>query len=193
MMMAERVLIVGLGNPGFQYHNTRHNIGFLVVDELASRLGASVTKDKFSAQYVTAKLGSCSMVLLKPQTFMNRSGQSVVPAAQFFKVKPSNIIVIHDELDLSFSTCRLKVGGGHAGHNGLRSIINLLGSRDFVRLRMGIGRPPHGDVSRFVLSGFAAPTETDWLPGFVSDGADAIEYVMREGVKLAMNKVNAPA
>ena len=192
-MTTERVLIVGLGNPGAQYQQTRHNIGFMVIDELASRLGVSVSKDKFSGFYGTGKLGSTPVVLLKPQTFMNRSGQSVVPALQFFKVKPALLIVIHDELDLPFSNCRLKVGGGHAGHNGLRSIIGQLGNRDFIRLRMGIGRPHHGDVSRFVLSGFSAPAETDWLPGFTEDGASAVEYVTREGIKIAMNKVNAPA
>lgn len=192
-MTTERMLIVGLGNPGAQYQQTRHNIGFMVIDELASAMGVSVTKDKFSGLYGTGKLGSTPVVLLKPQTFMNRSGQSVVPALQFFKVKPASLIVIHDELDLSFSDCRLKVGGGHAGHNGLRSIIGQLGNRDFIRLRMGIGRPRHGDVSRFVLSGFSSPSETDWLPGFTQDGASAVEYVTREGVKLAMNKVNAPA
>ena len=191
-MSDERVLVVGLGNPGAQYLSTRHNVGFLVVDALASRARIDVSKDKFNGHYGSGRIGSRSVVLLKPQTYMNRSGQSVVAAAQFFKVKPTSIIVIHDELDIEFSNLRLKLGGGHAGHNGLRSIINLLGSKEFIRLRMGIGRPKHGDVSRYVLSGFSAPEETEWLPGFVDDGADAIEYVVREGVQMAMNEVNAP-
>ena len=191
-MADERILVVGLGNPGAQYLSTRHNIGFMIVDALASRARIDVSREKFSGHYGSGRIASKSVVLLKPQTFMNRSGQSVVSAAQFFKVKPSHIIVIHDELDVGFSQLRLKLGGGHAGHNGLRSIMNLLGSKEFIRLRMGIGRPKHGDVSRYVLSGFSSPEETDWLPGFIDDGADAIEYLLREGVQMAMNKVNAP-
>ena len=192
-MADERMLIVGLGNPGVQYLSTRHNIGFMVIDALASRARIDVSREKFSGYYGAGRLASKSVVLLKPQTFMNRSGQSVVAAAQFFKIKPHDILVVHDELDVSFADTRLKVSGGHAGHNGLRSIMNLTGTKDFIRLRMGIGRPKHGDVSRYVLSGFSSPEETDWLPGFVDDGADAIEYVLREGVQMAMNKVNAPA
>ena len=192
-MADERTLVVGLGNPGSQYVFTRHNIGFMVIDALARRAGIDVSREKFSAQYGSGRIGGKSVVLLKPQTFMNRSGQSVVAAAHFFKVKPDAIIVVHDELDIAFSQLRLKVGGGHAGHNGLRSMINLLGSKEFIRLRMGIGRPRHGDVSRYVLSGFSAPQETDWLPNFIDDGADAVEYVLREGVQIAMNKVHAPA
>ena len=192
-MADERILVVGLGNPGAQYAPTRHNIGFMVIDELARRARIDVTRDKFSAYYGNGRIASKSVVLIKPQTFMNRSGQSVVAAAQFFKVKPSAIIVIHDELDQAFSHTRLKLGGGHAGHNGLRSIMNLTRSKEFIRVRMGIGRPRHGDVSRYVLSAFSSPEETDWLPGFIDDGADAVEYVLREGVQMAMNKVNAPA
>ena len=192
-MADDRILVVGLGNPGAQYAGTRHNIGFMAVDELARRARIDVNREKFSAHYGSGRIATKAVVLLKPLTFMNRSGQSVVAAAQFFKVKPSGIIVIHDELDQQFSQTRLKLGGGHAGHNGLRSIINLTGSKEFIRVRMGIGRPRHGDVSRYVLSGFSSPDETAWLPGFVDDGADAVEYVLREGVQMAMNKVNAPA
>jgi PTH1 family peptidyl-tRNA hydrolase len=143
-------LVVGLGNPGREYASHRHNVGFLVVEELASRLRADAFRDKFSAQWTRgacrsgAAGGDEQVVLLQPQTFMNESGRSVQPAAAFFKVEPGNVLVVHDELDLPFGDVRLKMGGGHAGHNGLRSIIQHLGTSDFPRLRFGVGRPPPG-------------------------------------------------
>ena len=186
----ERCLIVGLGNPGSKYAKNRHNIGFMVLDALAEDARIAVTRTKFKGAYGTGRIADRDVVLLKPGTFMNLSGQSVVPAARFFGVEPENIVVIHDELDLAYGTLRLKMGGGHAGHNGLRSIINLLGSREFARLRVGIGRPEKGTVSGFVLADFANE-ERDFLPALIDNGADAVRRALQEGVRRAMNIVNA--
>jgi len=150
----ERTLIVGLGNPGPQYEKTRHNIGFMVVDAIARAHNIDLSKNKFNAVYGTGEIDQTPCVLLKPQTFMNLSGRSLVPALAFYQVPIKKVIVIHDELDIPYGQIRLKTGGGHAGHNGLRSIIELTGSADFMRVRMGIGRPKFGDVSSFVLSPF---------------------------------------
>ncbi|MCS6901757.1 MAG: aminoacyl-tRNA hydrolase, partial [Myxococcales bacterium] len=135
-------LVAGLGNPGPRYADTRHNFGFLALDALAARLGAEPFRETFSAQIARARFGQEELVLLKPQTFMNLSGQSIQPAAAFFKVPAPAVLVLHDELDLPFGTIRVKQGGGHAGHNGLRSLIDRLGTPDFLRVRLGIGRPP---------------------------------------------------
>ncbi len=186
----DRHLVVGLGNPEPRYAGNRHNVGFMVVDRLAERAGAPVTRAKFKGVYGTGTLGSCPVVLLKPLTFMNLSGQSVSPARSFFGVEVERILVIHDELDLPFGTLRLKIGGGHAGHNGLRSMVAELGSRDFVRLRVGIGRPAKGSPSSYVLSDFGAD-EVPWLPDLLDRAADAVELALREGPRKAMNTVNA--
>jgi PTH1 family peptidyl-tRNA hydrolase len=151
----DRALIVGLGNPGPRYANNRHNVGFMVVDQLARDAGTTVSRAKFKGHYATANVAGQPVALLKPQTFMNLSGQSVSPARTFFNVPNQGIFVIHDEIDLPYGTVKLKVGGGHAGHNGLRSLIAQLGGRDFVRLRVGVGRPAHGAVADFVLSDFS--------------------------------------
>ncbi len=186
-----RTLIVGLGNPGPRYARNRHNVGFMVIDRLAAAAGIDVSKAKFKGLHGVGEIDGHKVVLLKPQTFMNVSGQSVVPAQGFFGVDVERIWVVHDELDLPFGTLRLKVGGGHAGHNGLRSIIGQLGSRDFARLRVGIGRPRHGEVSDFVLSDFAAGEERDWLPDLQDRAADALRLALKDGLKNAMNQVNA--
>jgi PTH1 family peptidyl-tRNA hydrolase len=185
-------LIVGLGNPGAEYASHRHNVGFMLVDELARELGADPFRAKFSGEIAKARAGAEEILLLKPQTFMNRSGQSVQPAAAFLKVPVSNVMVIHDELDVPFAELRLKVGGGHAGHNGLRSIIQSLGSPEFVRLRMGIGRPPagfRGDVADFVLSGFSMD-ERIALSDVLSRARASVLEVLARGVTPAMNKLN---
>lgn len=151
------LFIVGLGNPGRDYASHRHNVGFMALDRLAERVGAESFREKFSGAYARATISGESAVLLKPLTYMNESGRSVQPAMAFFKALPSDLIVIHDELDLPFADVRLKVGGGHAGHNGLRSIMAQVGTGDFGRVRMGVGRPPagfRGEVADFVLSGF---------------------------------------
>lgn len=185
----DRCLIVGLGNPGPRYAGNRHNVGFMVLDALAEHGQISISRAKFKGQYGTGTLEGRSVVLLKPETFMNLSGQSVVPAAQFFGVAPADIWVVHDELDLPFGTLRLKIGGGHAGHNGLRSIAELSGSKDFVRLRVGIGRPQHGSVSDYVLADFRGEDQ-EWLPDLVERGVDALRCALRETPRRAMNQVN---
>lgn len=188
-------LVVGLGNPGKEYASHRHNAGFMAVDELASRLRADAFRDKFSGAYTKASHAGEDLVLLKPMTFMNLSGQSVQPAAAFFKVEVSRLIVLHDELDVPFGEVRLKLGGGHAGHNGLRSIMQSMGSPDFVRLRLGIGRPAagfRGEVTDWVLSGFDTMERAE-LGGILSRAADSVLDVLARGVTPAMNKLNTKA
>ena len=141
--MSEPLLVIGLGNPGPQYAKTRHNIGFMVADLLADRLGATFKVHKRSgAEIVTSTVGQRQVVLAKPRTYMNESGSHVGPLAKFYSVPPADVIVIHDELDIDFGRIRLKLGGGEGGHNGLRSVANALGTKDFQRVRIGIGRPP---------------------------------------------------
>lgn len=187
----DRTLIVGLGNPGPRYAGNRHNVGFMVLDRLADDARIDVGRKKFKGVFGTGSIEGRSVALLAPHTFMNLSGQSVQPCAAFFNVAPENILVIHDELDLPYGTIRLKVGGGHAGHNGLRDMVAKLGTNKFVRLRVGIGRPRHGSVSDFVLSDFASGEERDWLPDLLDRSADAVRLALREGPKTAMNSVNA--
>ena len=186
-------LVVGLGNPGREHENDRHNVGFLVIDALAKRIGGVEFKAKWSAHFSRATLDGRDVVLLKPQTYMNLSGDSVQPAAAFFKVPPAEVIVVHDEIDLPWGEQRLKVGGGHAGHNGVRHIIERLGTPDFVRLRVGIGRPPagfRGEGRDWVLSGFD-PVQCAELPGVVDRATDAIARVVKGGVAAAMNVANS--
>ena len=187
----KRHLLVGLGNPGPQYSGNRHNIGFMVIDAFAQRLGESLMQKKFNGLYAKVQFEHSPVVLLKPQTFMNLSGRSVAPAQRFFDTEPPQLLVIHDELDLPFGRLRLKQGGGHGGHNGLRSIMAETGDRNFMRLRMGIGRPPGGSVSNFVLSNFSKGDEIDWLPDFIDRAISALEQVLSEGLAAAMNRVNA--
>ena len=185
-----RRLIVGLGNPGTKYVATRHNVGFMLIDELANRAGIGMTRRKFNGHYGTGSIGGHSVVLVKPETFMNLSGRCVAPMSRYFDVLVEDILVIHDELDLAFGTIRLKVGGGHAGHNGLRSIHGELGSNQYHRLRMGIGRPQKGSVSNYVLAQFSAGDEKDWLGDFIDRGSQAVESAVLDGTRGAMNRVN---
>jgi PTH1 family peptidyl-tRNA hydrolase len=189
-------LVVGLGNPGKKYEKNRHNVGFMVVERLARSHGLPDFKEKFSAVWTKGEIavggGRHPVALLEPQTYMNLSGDSVQPAAAFLKVEPSRVIVVHDELDLPWRDVRLKVGGGHAGHNGLRSIIQRLGTPEFVRVRVGVGRPPpgfRGDVADYVLADFDAMEKSE-LPDVVDRAALAIEKVVADGVAAAMNAVN---
>ncbi len=148
-------LIVGLGNPGKQYESTRHNIGWMVVDALHARHGFPTWQSKFKGLASKGKVDGQDVILLKPHTYMNLSGESVQPAATFYKILPADITVIHDELDLPFLATRMKIGGGDAGHNGLKSITALLGTPDYHRLRIGIGRPERKEmVSDYVLQPF---------------------------------------
>lgn len=187
----DRTLIVGLGNPGPRYARNRHNVGFMVVDRLAETARLEGWRSKFKGQCCAGEIEGHKVALLKPETFMNLSGQSVQPAAAFYNVEVPRILVVHDELDLPYGVLRLKVGGGHAGHNGLRSMVGLLGSNAFARLRVGIGRPRHGEVADYVLADFAAGDERAFLPDLLDRGESAIRLALREGPQLAMNTVNA--
>lgn len=181
-------LVVGLGNPERKYEHNRHNVGFMAADELRLAFGLPEYREKFSGVWAKGD----SVAILKPMTFMNLSGQSVQPAAAFLKVAPGSILVLHDELDLSFGDVRVKVGGGHAGHNGLRSIIERLGTPDFLRVRIGIGRPPpgfRGEVADYVLSDFD-PSERAELPGVLDRAVEAARRVLAEGPDAAMNATN---
>lgn len=190
--MAEPLLVVGLGNPGDNYARTRHNVGFMVADVLADRLGAKFKAHKRSgAEVSTGRLGGRSVVLAKPRCYMNESGRQVGPLAKFFSVPPAGIIVIHDELDLEFGRIRLKLGGGEGGHNGLRSVASALGSKDFQRVRIGIGRPPgRKDPAAFVLEPFNA-TERAEVPTICEQAADAAELLIELGLEPAQNRVHA--
>ena len=186
------ILVVGLGNPGSRYADTRHNIGFRVADELASRAKVESWRSRFSGDFALTAMGSERLALLKPGTFMNVSGRSVRPAASFYKLDLDRVVVVHDELDLPFGQIRLKLGGGDAGHNGLRSITSELGSSDYVRLRFGIGHPPEdfgGSGADYVLQAFA-PAELAELGARVGAAADAVELVVRRGLTAAMNTTN---
>jgi PTH1 family peptidyl-tRNA hydrolase len=183
------LLVAGLGNPGRQYERTRHNLGWLVVDELARRQGGS-WRSKFSGMLSETRLGDLRLALLKPETYMNESGRSVQAAMRFFKVEPESLLVVHDDVDLEAGRLQARRGGGLAGHNGLRSLARELGTQDFLRLRIGVGRPGRGDprsVSDWVLSGFAPEEDVDSL---VSRAADAVEATALEGLDAAQARFN---
>lgn len=181
-------LVVGLGNPGKKYAGNRHNVGFMAVDRLRDERALPDWKEKFSGVFTRGD----DVMLLKPMTYMNVSGDSVQPAAAFVKVDPAHVVVLHDELDLPFGDVRLKSGGGHAGHNGLRSIIQRLGTPDFLRVRIGIGRPPpgfRGDVADFVLADFDASERAE-LPDVLGRVLTAVKAVVEKGPVAAQNLVN---
>ena len=188
-----RVLVVGLGNPGPTYAATRHNAGFMVVDLLAARLGAKFKAHRGRADVIEGSLpgpsgASVPVVLAKPKCFMNESGGPVASLRGFFKLAVPQIMVVHDELDLPFGTLRLKRGGGPGGHNGVRSVSTSLGSPDYLRVRLGIGRPPgRQDPAAFVLKPFSA-AEARELPLFVDRAADAVEAIIAEGLERAQNR-----
>ncbi|MHA7648516.1 aminoacyl-tRNA hydrolase [Mycobacterium sp. ML4] len=190
--MAEPLLVVGLGNPGENYARTRHNLGFMVADVLAARLGANFKAHKRSgAEVSTGRIAGHSVVLAKPRCYMNESGRQVGRLAKFYSVPPTEIIMIHDELDLDFGRIRLKQGGGEAGHNGLRSVAAALGSKDFHRVRIGIGRPPgRKDPAAFVLEPFSA-VERREVPTICEQAADATELLIELGLEPAQNRVHA--
>ena len=182
-------LVVGLGNPEARYERTRHNVGFAVVDELHSRAGGRTWQEKYQGMFSRVDIAGLPAILLKPMTYMNLSGKSVCRAARYHRIEPENVIVIHDDLDLPFETVRVKQGGGTGGHKGLKSCIADLGSREFLRIRVGIGRPPRGDATDHVLSSFSADEEAV-IRDVVAEGADAVETVIRHGVVRAMNRFN---
>ncbi len=185
-----RWLIVGLGNPGEEYAHTRHNAGFEVVDELALEAGCSFWKSECGAKTSRARIAGKDVLLVKPQSFMNTSGGPLSKLAREYKVSPERIIVIHDELDIEPGTIRVKFGGGHAGHNGLRSICDKLGTRDWYRIRIGIGRPPgRMPTAEYVLkrpSGEAA----DLFQEAVHTGAEAVPFLIENGLTATQNRFN---
>lgn len=184
-------LVVGLGNPGAEHEKTRHNVGFMVADVLAARIGATFGNHKKSGSDVlTARLGEHQVVLAKPRSYMNVSGRPVAALARFFSVPLDRLIVVHDELDIDFGVVRLKQGGGEGGHNGLRSISQALGSKDYLRTRVGIGRPPgRMDPASYVLKPFSTPERKE-LPVVLEEGADAVELLLRLGLEAAQNKLH---
>jgi PTH1 family peptidyl-tRNA hydrolase len=180
-------LIAGLGNPGPKYAGNRHNVGFMVVDELARRWNAPGFRTKCKGEMAKVSVGAEDVVLLKPMTYMNRSGESVQAAMQFFKVPLGRILCVHDELDLEFGVVRLKMGGGTAGHNGLRSVVQHCGSTDFLRCRVGIGRPGIGRPEHYVLSDFTSLERVE-LGAVLELAADIAEAAVVEGPREAMNR-----
>jgi PTH1 family peptidyl-tRNA hydrolase len=189
-MPDDRALIVGLGNPGPRYAATRHNAGFFVVDLLAERIGGKFKAHKGRTDVVEGRLGGRPVVLAKPKSYMNESGGPVVAISRFYKVPLERITVVHDDLDLPFGALRLKRGGGDGGHNGLRSLTSALGSREYVRVRVGIGRPPgRQDPADYVLREFGV-AERKELPLVVDRAADAIEALLEQGLEAAQNQFN---
>jgi PTH1 family peptidyl-tRNA hydrolase len=190
--VTEPLLVVGLGNPGPVYAKTRHNLGFMVADLLAGRMGSAFKVHKKSgAEVATGRLGDRSVVLAKPRTYMNESGRQVGPLAKFYSISPADIVVIHDELDIDFGRIRLKLGGGEGGHNGLRSVAAALGTKDFQRVRIGVGRPPgRQDAAAFVLDPFNA-VERKEVPTICEQAADATELLLKVGLEPAQNTVHA--
>jgi PTH1 family peptidyl-tRNA hydrolase len=183
-------IIVGLGNPGRKYGRMRHNAGFMAIDELATDLRSEIAQEKHGALLGRARIGSEETVLAKPQTYMNESGRAVAAIVRATYAAPADLIVIHDELDIPFGSVRVKTGGSHGGHNGLRSIIEYLGSSEFVRVRIGIGRPAGSmDAVDYVLSPFPAE-EKKLLADVMTRAAQAIKTVVLEGPTRAMNVFN---
>jgi len=183
------LLVAGLGNPGREYERTRHNVGWLVADELARRHGGSF-RSKFSGRVGEVRLGERRLALLKPETYMNESGRSVGAAVRFYKVPPERALVVHDDADLEEGRLQARLGGGLAGHNGLRSIAQHLGTNDFLRLRIGVGRPERGDrrpVADYVLSPFDPSFDVEEL---VARAADAVEVLAAEGLPAAQARFN---
>ncbi|HXR71071.1 aminoacyl-tRNA hydrolase [Actinocrinis sp.] len=186
-------LVIGLGNPGPSYAATRHNAGFLVVDLLAQRMGGRFKAHRGGVDVVEGRIGGTRVVLGKPKSFMNLSGGPTAALRDFFKVPVERIAVVHDELDLPYGTLRLKRGGGDNGHNGLRSITKSIGTREYLRVRFGIGRPPgRQDPADFVLKPFSS-VENKELPFHVDRAADAVEALVTESLEAAQNRYHAEA
>jgi peptidyl-tRNA hydrolase, PTH1 family len=183
------LLVAGLGNPGREYERTRHNAGWLVLDELARRHAGS-WRSKFNGSLAEIRLDGAKLALLKPETYMNESGRSVSAASRFFKVPTESLLVVHDDVDLEPGRLQARRGGGLAGHNGLRSLAQHLGTQDFLRLRIGVGRPGRGDprpVKDWVLSPFAPEEDAEAL---IARSADAVETMVREGLEATQQRFN---
>ncbi len=193
-MTADSWLVVGLGNPGLGYAANRHNVGEMVVAELGNRMSAKFKRHKANAMVAEVRaggghglgaLGGPKLILAGTNTFMNLSGGPVANLLKFYKLSPERLIVVHDELDIPFDSVRLKFGGGHGGHNGIRDIVSAVGTGDFVRVRIGIGRPPgRQDAADFVLKDFSS-TEKKSLPSVLADAADAVELIATDGLAVA--------
>jgi PTH1 family peptidyl-tRNA hydrolase len=183
------LLVAGLGNPGREYERTRHNAGWMVIDELARRHDGSF-RSKFDGQLSEIRLDGLRLALIKPETYMNVSGKSISAAGRFFKVEPESLLVVHDDVDLEPGRLQARAGGGLAGHNGLRSIASSLGTQDFLRLRIGVGRPGRGDrrpVADYVLSAFDPAEDVEAL---ISRAADAVEAIASDGLEPAQQRFN---
>ncbi len=188
--MTETWLIVGLGNPGSEYAHNRHNVGQMVLDELGSRLGGGFKSSKSRAQVLEGRLGigGPRMVLAKPLSYMNVSGGPVSALARFYDIEPGHVIAVHDEIDIPFNTVKLKLGGGEGGHNGLRDISKALATKDYLRVRVGVGRPPgRMDTADFVLRDFSAAEKKE-LPFLLDSAADAVEVLVRDGLPAAQQQ-----
>lgn len=188
--MTDTWLIVGLGNPGAEYKGNRHNVGQMVLDELAGRLGASFKTHKARAQVLEGRLGigGPRVVLAKPMSYMNVSGGPVSALANFYGIGPDHIVAVHDEIDIPFNTVKLKTGGGEGGHNGLRDISKALATKDYLRVRVGVGRPPgRMDTADYVLRDFS-PGERKDLPFLLDEAADAVDMLVRDGLTSAQQK-----
>ncbi|MCC3269637.1 aminoacyl-tRNA hydrolase [Arthrobacter gengyunqii] len=188
-------LVVGLGNPGPGYSRNRHNVGQMVLDELASRVGGNFKSHKSRAQILEGRLGigGPRVILAKPQTYMNLSGGPVSALAKFFDIPADHIVAVHDEIDIPFNTIKLKSGGGEGGHNGLRDMSRALGTKDYCRVRVGVGRPPgRMETADYVLKDFSS-VEAKELPFLIGDAADAVELLLTEGLTAAQQKFHSAA
>lgn len=190
-MSDQRWLVVGLGNPGPEYAGNRHNAGFMVLDELAARVGGRFKVHRSRAEIVEGRLAGAPAALAKPLSFMNLSGGPVKALVDFYKVVPENVIVVHDELDIPYGTLRAKLGGGDNGHNGLKSITKCLATKDYLRIRFGIGRPPgRMDAAAYVLKDFVTVERKD-LPFLVDRAADMVESLITAGLDATQNSFHA--
>lgn len=188
--MTDTWLIVGLGNPGTEYKGNRHNVGQMVLDELAGRIGGSFKTHKARAQVLEGRLGigGPRVVLAKPMSYMNVSGGPVAALANFYGIEPDHVVAVHDEIDIPFSTVKLKSGGGEGGHNGLRDMSKALSTKDYFRVRVGVGRPPgRMDTADYVLRDFGT-AERKELPFLLDEAADAVDVLVREGLTAAQQK-----
>ncbi|MGW9402499.1 aminoacyl-tRNA hydrolase [Arthrobacter sp. NPDC055585] len=194
-MTSNTWLVAGLGNPGPGYSRNRHNVGQMVLDELASRMGGRFKSHKSRAQVLEGRIGigGPRVILAKPLTYMNLSGGPVSALARFYGIEPENVVAVHDEIDIPFNSVKLKLGGGEGGHNGLRDISKALGTKDYLRVRVGVGRPPgRMDTADWVLKDFGT-AESKELPFLVSDGADAVELLLSDGLLAAQQKFHGAA
>lgn len=184
-------LVIGLGNPGEEYKNHRHNIGFIIIDKLAQNLSLKFDNNKKKSLFTRAKLNNTDFILLKPQTFMNLSGESAIYISKFFNIKPEDIIVIYDDMDIPFGTFKIKKGGSSGGHNGIKSLIAQLQTDDFIRVRVGIGRPSFGKkVNDYVLSSFSKSERENIDNDLGENVIEAIKTILFESYTIAQNKYN---